>query len=52
MFPSRDQLVAHVEHHVGESGIDLLLDRAVDWVEARAISKELRPAAEAPQFVP
>ena len=36
MFPSRDQLVAHVEHHVSESKIDVLLDTAVERVDRGA----------------
>ncbi|MET0615073.1 MAG: NAD(P)/FAD-dependent oxidoreductase [Thermoleophilaceae bacterium] len=33
MFPSRDQLVAHLDHHAREDGIDLQLGTNVDRIE-------------------
>ena len=33
MFPSRDQLIAHLEHHVCASEIDVLLDTAIERVD-------------------
>ena len=33
MFPSRDQLIAHLEHHVSASEIDVLLDTAIERVD-------------------
>jgi cation diffusion facilitator CzcD-associated flavoprotein CzcO len=32
-FPSRDQLVEHLEHHAGEDGIELRLGTRVDQIE-------------------
>jgi deazaflavin-dependent oxidoreductase (nitroreductase family) len=34
MFPSRDQVVAYLEHHSREDGIDLRLDTRVDRIDA------------------
>lgn len=54
MFPSRDQLVAHVEHHVSESKIDVLLDTAVERVDRGADGWSVRTAGStlhAPQVV-
>ena len=42
MFPSRDQLIAHVEHHVSDSEIDVLLDTAVERVDRDAGGWALR----------
>lgn len=33
MFPSRDQLITHVEHNVSESEIEVLLDTAIERVD-------------------
>lgn len=54
MFPSRDQLIAHVEHHAQEDGIDLQLGTRVERIDRDDGGWVLRTSAgqaRAPQVV-
>ena len=45
MFPSRDQLVEHLDHHAREDGIDLQLGTQVDRIESSNGGWALRTSA-------